>query len=420
MLDPVLTNPWVRAIGALLALALVCLLIYLLSPVLVPLFFAFLVAYVLDPIVDALEARRISRSLSIGLLAALALAVLVAIPVFVVPAIITESKELIEAARAERADTGGISEWFYGAMNKLPLESVVESLGWVPEDEPGYDPVKVLTVEIAERIREPLIQFSKSHALEIAATGEAAGAGLAQFAASLGRAFMNSLFFLGNLLLFAFVAVYLLKDFDGIIATAGGLIPLSYRERTSNLMSKIDAQLKGFLQGQMLVVTCLGLMYAIGLSISGVPFALLIAAFGAVASFIPYLGLILTIGPALVLCALQQQGIDWHFAGVLTTFIIAQTLEGTVLTPRIVGDKVGLSPVWVILAILVFGNALGFLGLLLAVPIAASLKVLVVEAVAYYKTSPLFTEAPPPAKKRPPRKKKKPSSKRPPAVSKKR
>lgn len=419
MLDPVLTNPWVRAVGALLALALVCLLIYLLSPVLVPLFFAFLVAYVLDPVVDALEARRISRSLSIGLLAALALAVLVAIPVFLVPAIITEANDLIDAARAESGDGGGILEWLHGAIDK-PLKSVVESLGWVPEDEPGYDPVKVLTVEIAERIREPLIQFSKSHALEIAATGEAAGAGLAQFAASVGRAFMNSLFFLGNLLLFAFVAVYLLKDFDGIIATAGGLIPLSYRERTSNLMSKIDAQLKGFLQGQMLVVTCLGLMYAIGLSISGVPFALLIAAFGAVASFIPYLGLILTIGPALVLCALQQQGIDWHFAGVLTTFIIAQTLEGTVLTPRIVGDKVGLSPVWVILAILVFGNALGFLGLLLAVPIAASLKVLVVEAVAYYKTSPLFTEAPPPPKKRPPRKKKKPSSKRPPAVSKKR
>ena len=137
-------------------------------------------------------------------------------------------------------------------------------------------------------------------------------------------------------------------------------------------------------------------MYGIGLFIAGVPFAWLLALFGAVASFVPYLGLVLTIIPAVVLCILQYQVLDWHLGVVLATFVIAQLLEGTVLTPKIVGDQVGLGPVWVILAVLVFGNALGFLGLLMAVPIAASLKVLVVEGLDQYKASTLYTADPHP------------------------
>jgi len=97
----------------------------------------------------------------------------------------------------------------------------------------------------------------------------------------------------------------------------------------------------------------------------------------------------LTIGPSLLL-ALLRFGLDWHVFGVVCTFVAAQLIEGGLLTPKIVGDKVGLNPVWVILSILVFSSWLGFIGLLLAVPIAATLKVFVVEAVAYYKRSPVF------------------------------
>ena len=143
-----------------------------------------------------------------------------------------------------------------------------------------------------------------------------------------------------------------------------------------------------------MVCLCLGVMYAVGLFASGVPFAILLAAFGALASFVPYLGIVLTILPATTLCVIEH-GLSGHVIGVLATFVIAQMLEGTLITPKIVGEKVGLNPVWVILAILVFGNALGFLGLLLAVPIAASLKVLVVEAVSYYRDSPVFVSGEP-------------------------
>ena len=154
--------------------------------------------------------------------------------------------------------------------------------------------------------------------------------------------------------------------------------------------TKIDAQLRGFLRGQGLVCLFLGVMYAVGLTIAGVPFGLALGLFGGLASFVPYLGLILTIGPAVVLCVIQYAGLDWHLLVVLATFGIAQILEGTLITPKVVGEQVGLGPVWVILAVLVFGNALGFLGLLLAVPIAATLKVLILEGIDTYRASTLF------------------------------
>ncbi|MCC6144877.1 MAG: AI-2E family transporter, partial [Candidatus Hydrogenedentes bacterium] len=145
----------------------------------------------------------------------------------------------------------------------------------------------------------------------------------------------------------------------------------------------------GFLRGQGIVCLGLGVMYLVGFLISGVPFAVPLAIFGGVASFVPYLGFILTVGPALFLTLLEY-GFDWHLLGVVGTFVVAQAIEGNLLTPKVMGAQVGLGPVWVILAIMVFSGALGFLGLLLAVPTAAVLKVLVVEAVRCYKESSLY------------------------------
>jgi predicted PurR-regulated permease PerM len=244
---------------------------------------------------------------------------------------------------------------------------------------------------LAQRVRSGALAFLQSHGGQVASGAEAAGAGLAQFLTTVGRGAFGMLLFFGNLALFSFVAAYLLKDYDHIMAAARELVPLGYRDKVFEVSAKIDGQLRSFLRGQMMVCVALGVMYFIGFRLSGVPFAFLIAVFGGVASFVPYLGLALTIGPAVLLCIVQHGGIDLHLLGVVMTFVIAQMLEGTVLTPRIVGDQVGLGPVWVILAVLVFGNALGFLGLLLAVPIAASLKVLIGEALAYYRASGLFT-----------------------------
>jgi len=393
MIDTVINNPWVKAIGILLALVLTVFLLYILSPVLIPLMFAVLVAYVFDPVVDFFEARKISRTVSIACLALIGITMLIAVPVFLIPTMIHEAANLSLAAK------DGFKEgWVEDVAEILPLHSIVESLGITDEEGipyigESYDAVAVLIQHLSQIVREQGLQILNDQKGNIMSLGGSAGSQVAGFFSYITSSIMSVVLFLGNLAIFSFVTVYLLKDFDSNVATAKGLLPGKYKDKTVEMAQKIDSQIRSFLRGQMAVCVCLGVMYAIGLSVAGVPFALLIALFGMFASFIPYLGLVLTIGPAIGLCLVEQQGaITWHLGVVIATFVIAQVLEGTVLTPKIVGDQVGLGPVWVILAIMVFGNFLGFLGLLLAVPIAASLKVLVEEGLAYYKASAIFNE----------------------------
>lgn len=392
MLQLVLRNPWVQAAGLVLAVAGVCAACYLLSPVLVPLFFAFLVAYALHPVVDFLEARRVPRSAVIGLLAAVAVLVLLSIPLFLVPNLIGEADELIGAATQEVAKQGEdaqnpLSVWTDRFLEWLPLDELVRHMGW---EEPDLGPRAILAKRIGTYVRTNAAQLVQSYAIHAATAGQKTGVGLAQLVAAIGRSSMGLLTLLGKVAVFAVIAGYLLKDFDALAAGAKSLVPPGYRKKTFEILGKIDLQIRSFLRGQMAVCLCLGVMYAVGLLISGTPFAVVLAVFGAIAGFVPYLGVILTIGPALGLTLLQH-GVAWNLVGVAATFIVAQSIEGMLLTPRIVGNKVGLNPVWVILAIMVFGNVLGFLGLLLAVPIAATLKVFVLEGLDYYKRSRFYT-----------------------------
>ena len=387
MPEPVLKNPWVRAAGAVLALVLIAALTYFLSPVLVPLFFAFLLAYVFDPLVDYFEKKHIGRMTTILVLALVGLTLLLAVPLYLLPGVIREADELRQLAEDRPAAGSQVVQW---VADRLPLESLVEAMEWVPEGEDEYDALSVLVAEVASRIREGVTDFLQEYGTQIVSIGGVAGSGVAGFFSSVGRWLLNVVMLIGNLALFAFVAGYLLRDFDHIVATAKDLVPPRHRERIFNVGTKIDAQLRGFLRGQGLVCVFLGVMYAVGLSIAGVPFGLVLGLFGGLASFVPYLGLILTIGPAVVLCVVKYAMLDWHLIVVVATFGIAQVLEGTLITPKVVGEQVGLGPVWVILAVLVFGNALGFLGLLLAVPIAATLKVLILEGIAAYRGSALF------------------------------
>ena len=387
MLQPVLNNPWVRAAGVVLAFVLAAALARFLSPVLVPLFFAFLVAYIFDPLVDFFEKGRIGRMTTIIVLALIGLTLLLAVPLYLLPGVIREADDLRQVAEDRSAAGSQAVQWL---ADRLPLRSLVEALEWAPEGEQKYDALSVLVVEVASRIREGATDFLRDYSAQIVSFGGAAGSGVAGFFSSVGRWLLNGILFIGNLVLFAFVAGYLLRDFDNIVATAKDLVPPRHRERLFKVGAKIDRQLKGFLRGQALVCLFLGVMYAIGLTIAGVPFGLVLGLFGGLASFVPYLGLILTIGPAVILCVVKYALLDWHLLVVLATFGIAQILEGTLITPKVVGKQVGLGPVWVILAVLVFGNALGFLGLLLAVPIAATLKVLILEGIDVYRGSTLF------------------------------
>lgn len=379
MFETVIRNPWVQAAGAVAVLVLVALMLRLLDFVLVPLFFAFILAYIFDPVADMLERRRIPRMVTgLGLLAALALGLL-SIPLLILPSVIAEASQFIAAVKTQLS-TNRLLTW-------LPLDAFVTMAGWKTE---GSTPAADIAAHLDEILRTQALPFLQLHMKELANVGQAAGTSIWAFFSSLGRGLLSMLLVGGNLVLFIFMTIYLLKDFDRVVAAANELVPPRHRARTAEVMGKIDGQLRAFFRGQTTVCCCLGLMYTIGLVVSGVPFAILIGFCGLMASFVPYVGPVVVVVPSLLFTLLE--GGSWgSYLGIVITVGVAQALESNILTPRIVGSQVGLNPLWIILAILTFGTALGFLGLLLAVPIAAVLKVLVGEAVTYYRRSPIFT-----------------------------
>lgn len=384
MIMPVLQNPWVRAVALLAAIVLVAVVAYLLSAVLVPLFFAFIVAYMFDPLIDKFEERKVARMTAVVGLVVLIIVTACLLPIVLLPNIVSEAETLIKVSASDED-----SSFIESVVDRLPLEKVVEVLGWAPEQGGSFSAREVLAQRLGELVRDKARDLGQTFARDIGAIGKVAGSSVAEVFRSVGNSITGVVLFFGNFALFGFVAVYLLKDYDHIIAGIDDLIPPRYREKTRDISRRIDRQLRAYLRGQVMVCACLGVMYAIGLKIAGVPFAIPLAMFGAVASLVPYLGAALTIGPATILCLLKYS-LDWHIVVTLATFVVAQTLEGNFLTPKIVGSQVGLGPVWVILAIMVFSSTFGFVGLLLAVPMAAVLKVLVGEGVELYKRSSFY------------------------------
>lgn len=250
-----------------------------------------------------------------------------------------------------------------------------------------------LLQKIGEIINRNAMGFVVSNIGEIAGAGQNVGSKAADVVGSLLSWLLSSAVFIGDVALFLFMTIYLLNDYDHIIRACDELTPPRFREAVRRTMRKIDLQLRAFFRGQGMVCLCLGTMYGTGLMLCEAPFAVPLAIFGGVASFVPYLGLALTIIPASLLTLLVH-GLDWHVGGVIATFCIANFFEGNFITPAIVGKQVGLAPVWVILAIMVFGGTFGFTGLLLAVPLAAVLKVIAEELVVVYRASAFFGAEP--------------------------
>lgn len=383
-------NPWVRVAVGIGCFVLLCLVVYFLRPILIPLLVAFLVAYIFDPAADFFERRGLRRiGTALGLVFVITMLAL-SFPIIVIPGIIEESEKLIAASRGY-----GDTVWTDRVERYLPVDEIVDTMGWREGHPPEENAVDIIAAEVGQWIQLNAVDFLRKHGTMLFGATTDAGQSVAGIVTRVGDWFMGLLLFLGNFVLFVFVTIYLLKDYDVIIETMNGLIPPRFRAKIGTIMMRIDHQLRSFLRGQFMVVTCLGIMYAIGFVIADVLFAIPLALFGAIASFVPYLGAVLTIGPACLL-TLFEHGFDWHILAVIATFAVAQFMEGNILTPRIVGSQVGLGPVWVILAILVFSASFGFIGLLIAVPLAAALKVLVMEALVFYKTSTFF-EGPPPS-----------------------
>jgi predicted PurR-regulated permease PerM len=191
------------------------------------------------------------------------------------------------------------------------------------------------------------------------------------------------------------VAFYLLADWDRVVEAFDDLIPLHRREVVRGLARDINKALSGYLRGQLLVCAILGVYYAVGLTLAGLNFAVLIGAVSGLLTFVPYVGsltaLVLSLG-----VALAQFFPDWtRILVVVGVVLVGQFLEGNVLSPKLVGKSVGLHPLWLIFALLACGYLFGFVGLLLAVPLAAAAGVLTRFALAHYRASPFYTGSSP-------------------------
>ncbi len=195
--------------------------------------------------------------------------------------------------------------------------------------------------------------------------------------------------FLTSFLLVPVVLFYLLRDWDKLLLAIHALIPRKAEPVVVRLFKECDAVLSGFLRGQLMVMIALGLLYSFGLAIAQIGWALLIGVIGGLLSIVPYLGFTVGILTALIAAFFQYH--DWtHIMYVLIVFVLAQSIEGSLLTPYFVGDRIHLHPVAVIFAVLAGGSLFGFLGILLALPVAAVVMVFVRYIRDRYVNSTLY------------------------------
>lgn len=339
--------------------------------VLAPFVLAVVLAYVLDPLVDRVEARRVPRPLAIGLLALPALAALAALLFLGIPA---GFDQLSEVAQQAPVFFQRMAAWLEAARERLlrvdvPLldeEALAARLRAV-------DSAAVMT--FLEARREALAGWAWRSVL------------------GMGRGIGAFLTVAGYVLLTPVLTFYLLRDWDRLKAAAADLIPFGRRESLLSFARDYDRLLGRYLRGQITVAVSVGAVTGIGLGVLGFPYAAMLGLLVAVFNVVPYLGLLLSLIPALFI-ALVSGSVGASLLKVAVVYGVAQVLEGTVISPRIVGDSVGLHPVWVVLALAVAGFYFGFVGLLIAVPAAVGLKLLAQRGVARYKASALFRGGP--------------------------
>lgn len=339
--------------------------LYLFSDILLPFVAGMVLAYFLDPVADRLQRLGLSRVMATVVI--LFAFIIVLVLAFVI---------LIPVLASQMADFAG----------KLPeyltrLQALITSFDpqWLKEKF-GVDPAS---------LRDGLNSLLTS------------GFGLLttvfQSIWSSGMALVSvvSLFVVTPV-----VAFYMLLDWDRMVATVDGWVPRDHVRTVRRIAADINTATAGFVRGQGTLCLILGAMYAFGLTLTGLNFAILIGLFAGLISFIPYVGsltgLVLAVGVAFV-----QFWPEWQMiVAVAVVFFIGQFIEGNILSPKLVGKSVGLHPVWLMFALFAFGALFGFVGLLIAVPAAAAVAVLVRFAIARYLESPLYKghdpEPPPP------------------------
>ncbi|MFK0090084.1 AI-2E family transporter [Pseudomonas sp. NPDC090755] len=331
-------------------------LLYWLHPILSPFLVGILLAYLADPLVDRLERAGLSRTWGVVLVFTLFTLLLTLLLLVLVPMLARQLVRLYEVAP--------------------------QMLDWLQHDALPW-------VQTRLGLAEGFWKFDKIKAAISAHMGQTTdivGVILSQATAS-GLALLG---WLANLVLIPVVSFYLLRDWDLMMAKIRSLLPRQREARVVALAGECHEVLGAFVRGQLLVMLALGVIYASGLMLVGLELGLLIGLLAGLAAIVPYMGFIIGIGAAMIAGLFQFGGDPYPLLGIAAVFMVGQALEGMVLTPLLVGDRIGLHPVAVIFAILAGGELFGFTGVLLALPVAAVIMVLLRHVHDLYKESGIY------------------------------
>ncbi len=333
-----------------LAAALFFVLLWFLGDVILPFVLGGAIAYFLDPVADRLESMGFTRAISVTIITLFALLIFVFLALLVIPNLVQQTANLVNFAPQLFHDLQAF------LTEKFPQ-----------------------IVDEGSTLRQSLISVGE--------TIRDRGGQLIETVLGSAASLINVVVLL---VIVPVVAFYLLYDWDRMIAEIDRLLPRDHAPVIRQLAGEIDQTLASFIRGMGTVCLVLGTYYAVALMLVGLQFGLVVGAFAGLITFIPYIGALLGGALAIGLALFQFWG-DWLSIGLVAgIFVLGQVMEGNVLTPKLVGSSVGLHPVWLIFALSVFGALFGFVGMLVAVPVAASIGVLARFATRQYLDSRLY------------------------------
>ena len=329
--------------------------LYLFSSVLSPFLAGIVIAYFLDPVVDRLERTGLGRTVATLLVLAFFIAFLVLAGMMAAPL---------------------LQQQFVAFADALP--SYIEK---------ARTAVQPLIENIRSRLSENNVQSLPTDAGQYTSAAFSWLTGALKRVWESGIALMDILSFL---FITPIVAFYMLRDWDDMIKNIDHHLPRTQTEHIRKIAKDIDAALSGFLRGQALVCLFLGAFYAVALSFYGLNYGFFIGFVAGILTFMPYVGTLVGLAAGLLVAYFQYDGSFVHVGTVAAIFAVGQFIEGNILTPYLVGDRVGLHALWIIFALMAGGSLLGFTGVLVAVPVAAMIGVVLRFALAQYRASTYY------------------------------
>ena len=326
--------------------------LWLLHDILLPFVAGIALAYVLAPLAARVERLGVNRTVAALIVVSVLVVALIALMLLLVPLLLQQGASLISHIPG-----------YFKRIKELIVDPNFPWLNWLGSAETGKT-----ASDLVGQVATWLLSFSYS-----LWTG--------------GKALVS---FASVLIVMPVVTFYLIRDWHAMIDRVDSWIPVRQRETVRQLGREIDAAIGGFLRGQFGVCLVLGCYYAIGLMLVGLDFALLIGLIAGVITFVPYIGSMTGLMIA-VSVAIAQFWPDWkRITLVVAIFLVGQFIEGNIVSPKFVGERVGLHPVWLIFAMFAFGYLFGFVGLLIAVPLGAAIAVLLRFGLRQYFASPLY------------------------------